>query len=95
MFKFSGVLSKYSKAFSTSQIFDQIFCKCLVSGVHHTLVLETIDPIQYDFVETYWQKKYGDKRKGKAQPTSGLCEETASQQSFLNVQAIKKGHTRD
>jgi hypothetical protein len=78
MFKFSGVLSKYSKAFTASQIFDKIFSKALVSGVNHSLVLENIDPIQYDFVETYWHKKYGDKRNAKVQPNSRVYDESAS-----------------
>lgn len=65
MFKFSGVLSKYSKAFDSNEIFDKIFNKSLLTEVHNSLLLEFIDPIQYDFVETYWQKKYGDKDRRK------------------------------
>ncbi len=45
MFKFSGVISKYTKSFNASQIFEAIFSKRLASGVDHSLVLETIDPI--------------------------------------------------
>jgi len=41
-------------------------------------VLDKIEPIQYDFVETYWQKKYGDKKKTKAQPSSRVYEDSNS-----------------
>jgi hypothetical protein len=77
MFKFSGVLSKYSKAFDSNLIFDSIFFRNLVSGVNHSLVLDKIEPIQYDFVETYWQKKYGDKKKTKVQPSSRAYEDSS------------------
>ena len=83
MFKFSGVLSKYSKAFDTNLLFDQMFSKNIVSGINHSLILDKIEPIQYDFVETYWQKKYGDKRKAK--PNYRAHEDSNSFQSIIYV----------
>ena len=91
MFKFSGVLAKYTKSFNSAQIFEAIFSKRLASGVDHTLFLSTIDPIQYDFVETYWRKKYGDKKKGSSKGFQNLNSfEVGSQKSSqANVKAVK------
>ena len=62
MFKFSGILKKYTKASNFEKISEVIFQRKLGSGIEHSLIDEKIEQIQYEFVETYWKKKYGWKQ---------------------------------